>query len=78
MTKFKQIAKRTALVVVKFVEVFVRVYMYVFHPMLGALLALGLSSFTKRTYYEWFDILVGDALDIVEELSEMINDKLEE
>lgn len=72
MAKFKKIAKRTALVAVKVVEVFYRIYLYVFHPALGALVALGLAGVTKHTYYEWFDRIVGDFTDWSEDVSNKI------
>lgn len=72
MAKFKKIAKRTALVAVKVVEVFYRIYLYVFHPALGALVALALAGVTKHTYYEWFDRIVGDFTDWSEDVSNKI------
>lgn len=79
MVKVKRIAKRTALVAVKLVEVFFRIYLYVFHPIIGVLVSLILAGLTKRTYYEYFDRIVGDFTDWFEIQSDkvdlLLNDK---
>lgn len=79
MVKVKRIAKRTALVAVKLVEVFFRTYLYVFHPIIGVLVSLILAGLTKRTYYEYFDRIVGDFTDWFEIQSDkvdlLLNDK---
>lgn len=72
MAKFKKIAKRTAQALYNFVDAIWDIFLYVFYPSFGALLALILAGVTKRTYYEWFDRIVGDFTDWSEDVSNKI------
>ena len=68
MAKFKKIAKRTAQVLYNFVDVIWDIFLYVFYPLFGAFLALIIAGVTKRTYYQWYDVVVGKFTDWSEEI----------
>lgn len=72
MAKFKKIAKRTAQVLYNFVDAIWDIFLYVFYPFFGALLALILAGVTKRTYYEWYDVVVGKFTDWSEDIESKI------
>lgn len=78
MANFKKIAKRTAFVAVKLVEVFYRIYLYVFHLFVGTLLCFPLSWVTKREFFDWFNIIVNGFIDWSEDRMEDIDEWFED
>lgn len=85
MDRAIRIAKTIALVVIRAIELVVRTYVYLIHPLISTLLALPLSSFkgrkSKPTYEErvndWCHLLIIDFIDWYDDKVEALNKMLD-
>ena len=84
MDRAKRIAKTILLVLVRIIEITVRSYVFLIHPIIFVLVSLLLATFkgpnSKPTYEErlndWWCILIIKFIDKYDELADWIDKKL--
>ena len=85
MDRAKRIAKTIFLVLVRIIEIVVRAYVFLIHPLIFVLLALILAAFkgpeSKFTYEEriedWCKCLIMDFIDWYDDVQDWVEEKLE-
>ena len=84
MDRAKRIAKTILLVLVRFIEIAIRTYVFLIHPIIFVLVSLLLAAFkgpkSKPTYEEhlndWWCTLIINFIDKYEELTDWLDKKL--
>ena len=85
MDRAKRIAKTIFLVLVRIIEIVVRAYVFLIHPLIFVLLALILAAFkgpeSKFTYEEriedWCKCLIMDFIDWYDDVQAWVEERLE-
>ena len=84
MDRVKRIAKTILLVLVRFIEIVVRTYVFLIHPLIFVLVALILAAFkgpnSSATYEErigdWSKCLIMDFIDWYDAVQDWVEEKL--
>ncbi len=85
MDRAKRIAKTLLLVLVRFIEIVLRTYVFLIHPLIFVLVALILAAFkgpnSSATYEErigdWCKCLIVDFIDWYDDIKYWVEKKLE-
>lgn len=85
MNRAKRIAKTLLLVLVRIIEITVRAYVFLIHPIIFVVVALILATFkgsdSKPTYEErigdWCKCLIMDFIDWYDDVQDWVEERLE-
>lgn len=85
MNRAKRIAKTIFLVLVRIIEITVRSYVFLIHPIIFVVVALILAAFrgpeSKPTYEErigdWCNLLIVDFIDWYDDMQDWVEEKLD-